>query len=77
MVFIREMKLPLDILSENITEKFELRTDYAKNLKNRLIDTHDFVNAYTNLLKDKTNSMIEMSKRKIIKWETWYGETRK
>lgn len=63
MVFIREMKLPLDILSENITEKFELRTDYAKNLKNRLIDTHDFVNAYTNLLKDKTNSMIEMSKR--------------
>lgn len=77
MVFIREMKLPLDILSENITEKFELRTDYAKNLKNRLIDTHDFVNAYTNLLKDKTNSMIEMSKRKIIKRETWYGETRK
>lgn len=70
------MKLPLDILSEYITEKFELRTDYAKNLKNRLIDTHDFVNAYTNLLKDKTNSMIEMSKRKIIKWETWYGETR-
>lgn len=77
MVFTREMKLPLDILSENITEKFELRTDYAKNLKNRLIDTHDFVNAYTNLLKDKTNSMISMSKRKIIKWETWYGETRK
>lgn len=58
MVLGREMKLPLDILSENNTEKFELRTDYAKNLKNRLIDKHDFVNAYTNLLKDKTNSMI-------------------
>lgn len=42
MVFGIEMKLLLDILSENITEKCEFRTDYAENLKIRLCETHDF-----------------------------------
>lgn len=42
MVFGREMKLPLDIWSENVTEKCEFRTDFAENLKNRLFETHDF-----------------------------------
>lgn len=42
MVFGREMKLLLDILSDYITEKCEFRTDYAENLKIRLCETHDF-----------------------------------
>lgn len=40
MVFGREIKLPLDIMADNVVEEKMFETDFLRNLKDNLCQAH-------------------------------------
>lgn len=42
MVFGREIKLPLDVMADNVVEEEMLETDFVRNLKDSLCQAHEF-----------------------------------
>ncbi|XP_062579779.1 uncharacterized protein LOC134241774 [Saccostrea cucullata] len=42
MVFGREIKLPLDIMANNVVEEKTFETDFVRNLKDNLCQAHEF-----------------------------------
>lgn len=42
MVFGREIKLPLDVIADNVVEEQMFETDFVRNLKDSLVQAHEF-----------------------------------
>lgn len=64
MVFGREIKLPLDIMADNVVEEEMFETDFVRNLKDNLCQVHEFAGKSLQKSSERQKHQYDLKVRK-------------
>lgn len=64
MVFKREIKLPLDIMADNVVEEELFETDFVRNLNDTLCQDHEFARKVLQKSSERQKHQCDLKVRK-------------